>query len=175
MMILVGLSSISILGSSYNESLKNLSNLNETYANYPLRILSEDILSELETNDFNVLALDYVLVLYYLEKPNVSYIIHPGNHYEDFILKELYRMNKIQKNEFNHISYYIELEPNVILCNPVGIISGKAEKLDFYNCSVDDYKKNYTKLNTDSVKSNPNLDLYSNPYESINVYIKNLD
>ena len=175
MMILVGLSSISILGSSYNESLKNLSNLNETYENYPLRILSEDILSELETNDFNVLALDYVLVLYYLEKPNVSYIIHPGNHYEDFILKELYRMKKIQKNEFSHISYYIELEPNVILCNPVGIISGKAEKLDFYNCSVDDYKKNYTKLNTDSIKSNPNLDLYSNPYESINVYIKNLD
>ena len=81
-------------------------------------------------------------------------------------------MNKIQKNEFNHISYYIELEPNVILCNPVGIISGKAEKLDFYNCSVDDYKKNYTKLNTDSIKSNPNLDLYSNPYESIMFILK---
>ena len=76
-----------------------------------------------------------------LKNPMFHTIVHPGNHYEDFILKELYRMNKIQKNEFSHISYYIELEPNVILCNPVGIISGKAEKLDFYNCSVDDYKK----------------------------------
>ena len=62
------------------------------------------------------------------------------------------------------------MEPDVVLCNPVGIISGKAEKLDFYNCSIDDYKKNYTKLDTDLIKNNSNLDYYGNPYESINVY-----
>ena len=173
--LLITLSSLSIFSMNYQDSYKNLSDIDATYQNYPLRILSNDILSKVGTENYEILALDYVLVLYYLDKPNVSYIIHPGNHYEDFIVKELLRLEKIQKNKFSHISYYIELEPDVVLCNPVGIISGKAEKLDFYNCSIDDYKKNYTKLDTDLIKNNSNLDYYGNPYESINVYVKNLD
>ena len=173
--LLITLSSLSIFSMNYQDSYKNLRDIDATYQNYPLRILSNDILSKVGTENYEILALDYVLVLYYLDKPNVSYIIHPGNHYEDFIVKELLRLEKIQKNKFSHISYYIELEPDVVLCNPVGIISGKAEKLDFYNCSIDDYKKNYTKLDTDLIKNNSNLDYYGNPYESINVYVKNLD
>lgn len=173
--LLITLSSLSIFSINFKDSYKNLRDIDATYQNYPLRILSNDILSKVGKEDYKILALDYVLVLYYLDKPNVSYIVHPGNHYEDFIVNELLRLEKIQKNKFSHISYYIELEPDVVLCNPVGIISGKAEKLDFYNCSIDDYKKNYTKLDTDLIKNNSNLDYYGNPYESINVYIKNLD
>lgn len=173
--LLITLSSLSIFSINFKDSYKNLRDIDATYQNYPLRILSNDILSKVGKEDYKILALDYVLVLYYLDKPNLSYIVHPGNHYEDFIVNELLRLEKIQKNKFSHISYYIELEPDVVLCNPVGIISGKAEKLDFYNCSIDDYKKNYTKLDTDLIKNNSNLDYYGNPYESINVYIKNLD
>ena len=61
--------------------------------------------------------MDYVLVLYYLNKPNYSYIVHPGNHFEEFIVTELKDLKRIKSNEFSHISYYIEKEPDVILCN----------------------------------------------------------
>ena len=165
------ISTISILNFTFFDSVKNLSNLEKTYENYPLKALSVQISQNFE-EEFEVLALDYVLVLYYLNKPNYSYIVHPGNHFEEFIVTELKELNRIKSNEFSHISYYIEKEPDVILCNPTAIISGKAQKLDFYNCSIDDYKKNYFKLNTDSIKESKNLDLYKNPYESINVYLK---
>ena len=166
------ISTVSIFNFTFYDSINNLSNPERTYDNYPLRTLSLQISQSFE-EDFEVLALDYVLVLYYLNKPNYSYIVHPGNHFEEFIVTELKDLKRIKSNEFSHISYYIEKEPDVILCNPTAIISGKAQKLDFYNCSIDDYKKNYFKLDTESIKKNKNLDLYKNPYESINVYLKN--
>jgi len=152
-------------------SVDNLTSINDLYEDYPLKNLALEIENNF-ISDFDVLALDYVLVLFYLDVPNVSYIIHPGNHYEDFIVKELLRLEKLQTNEFSHISYYIELEPDVIMCNPTYIISGEAKKRDFYNCAVDDYKKNYLKLDTKKFKNNKNLHLYNNPYESIDVYLK---
>ena len=92
--------------------------------------------------------------------------------YEQYIVEELLDLNKIKTNEFSHISYLIEQEPEVIICNSTDIISGVAVKRDFYNCAVDDYKKNYKKLDTLKIKNNSYLNLYKNPYEEINVYIK---
>lgn len=153
------------------KSLNNLSNLEEIYANYPLRQLSERIKENVSDN-IEILALDYVLVLYYLNIPNESYIVHPGNHYEEYIVNTFEKLNKVSSNQYSHISFLIEQEPDVILCNPTDIISGQAVRRDFYNCAIDDYKKNYKKLDTEKIKNNPNLSLYNNPYESINVYIK---
>ena len=73
------------------------------------------------------------------------------------------------------LAYYIEEEPDVIMCNPTTVIWGVAEKTDFYNCGVDDYKKNYKKLDTEDVLKNPIRNLYVNPYEAMNVYIKMSD
>ena len=41
-------------------------------------------------------------------KPNFSYIVHPSNHYEEFIVSELLRLERIETNEFNHVSKMIE-------------------------------------------------------------------
>ena len=65
--------------------------------------MSEQIDEEFD-NEYEILALEYLLVLYYLDIPNVSYIIHPGNHYEEYIVEKLIELNKVQTNEFNHIS-----------------------------------------------------------------------
>jgi len=155
-------------------SFNNLTTTSQLYENYPLKILSEQIDKEFD-NEYEILALEYLLVLYYLDIPNVSYIIHPGNHYEEYIVEKLIELNKVQTNEFNHISYYIEEEPDVIMCNPTTVIWGVAEKTDFYNCGVDDYKKNYKKLDTEDILKNPIRNLYVNPYEAMNVYIKMSD
>ena len=55
----------------------------------------------------------------------IIHIVHPGNHFEEFIVTELKDLKRIKSNEFSHISYYIEKEPDVILCNPTAIISEK--------------------------------------------------
>jgi hypothetical protein len=153
------------------KSIENLLSTDDIYNNYPLKQLAEQIDNNF-ISDYEILAMDYVLILYYLNIPNNSYIIHPGNHYEQYIVEELLDLNKIKTNEFSHISYLIEQEPEVIICNSTDIISGVAVKRDFYNCAVDDYKKNYKKLDTLKIKNNSYLNLYKNPYEEINVYIK---
>lgn len=155
----------------FPKSVENLTNLEAIYEDYPLRQLSE-IIEENFSDNIDILALDYVLVLYYLDQTNESYIVHPGNHYEDYIVETLIKFDKIQTNNFSHVSFLIEQEPDVILCNPTDIIFGKAVNRDFYNCSIDDYKKNYTKIDTNFVKNNPALSLYKNPYQSINLYFK---
>ena len=170
----IGIASIVLLFKVVPTSFNNLTTTSQLYENYPLKILSEQIDKEFD-NEYEILALEYLLVLYYLDIPNVSYIIHPGNHYEEYIVEKLIELNKVQTNEFNHISYYIEEEPDVIMCNPTTVIWGVAEKTDFYNCGVDDYKKNYKKLDTEDILKNPIRNLYVNPYEAMNVYIKMSD
>ena len=168
-LLLVSFTSIGF--KTFPDSFYNLTNINQIYNDYPLKQLSEEIDSYFINEKYDILAMDYLLVLYYLDKPNYSYIVHPSNHYEDFIVSELLRLERIQENEFNHVSKMIEDEPHVIICNPKMVIKGKVEKIDFYNCAVDDYKKNYKKLETLSYKENKNLDYYSDPYKKINVFI----
>ena len=49
-------------------------NLNEVYENYPLKQLSKDIDNNFKNDQYDILAMDYLLILYYLDKPNFSYI-----------------------------------------------------------------------------------------------------
>ena len=44
----------------------------------------------------------------------------------------------LKKNENNHLSYYIELEPDLIICAPQIIIDGSPTKLgsDIFNCEI---------------------------------------
>ena len=73
MNILLGFSLITIIYSGISSSFYNLTNQKEVYDNYPLKNLSVEIDSYFE-DDYTILALDYVLILHYLDKPNYSYI-----------------------------------------------------------------------------------------------------
>ena len=168
----VFIAAVSVSITTASSSLNNLSNLNNIYDNYPLKKLSKTISSNFEDANYEILALDSVLVLYYLEKPNFSYIIHPSNHFESYIVDDLIRLNKIKTNSFSHISYLIEKEPEVIICNGRMIIRGKVEDVDFYNCAIDDYKKNYNKIDTQEFLNSKYLDFYKDPYKEMSVFIK---
>jgi len=166
--ILLGFSLITIIYSGISSSFYNLTNQKEVYDNYPLKNLSVEIDSYFE-DDYTILALDYVLILHYLDKPNYSYIVHPSNHFEEFIVSVLEDLGRIDEN---HISSMLDNEPDVIICNPMMIIRGVATKIDDYNCAVDDYNKKYLKIDTEKYRMDQNLNYYYDPYKQINVYIK---
>ena len=173
--MLVFASGLQILNTTYEKSFSNLINYEQTYENYPLNQLSKEIHSYFNDKEYDVLAVDHVMLLYYLERPNISYIIHPFNNFEKYIVDALIDTGILQTNDFSHLSYYIETEPDIVICAPQTIIDGSPTKLggDIFNCEVTDYKKNYMKLNTEVYRSNPNREYYYNPYISIDVFIKN--
>ena len=151
------------------KSLNNLNNISSIQNEYPLYNLSKEIDSYFE-GDYEVLAFDYNLILFYLDKKNYSYIVHPSNHYEEDIIKVLKSLNKLEEN---YISTLIDSEPDVIICNPTMIIRGIPVKLnELFNCEVSDYKKNYKKLDTSKYRIDENLNFYFDPYKEISVFIK---
>jgi hypothetical protein len=171
--ILIFISSISIFQNSFKDSLNNLSNIEIIQQDYPLYKLSQEIDSYF-TQDYEVLAFDYNLILYYLDKPNFSYIVHPSNHFEEFIVSVLSDLNRIDEN---YISVLIEKEPDVIICNPRLIIRGVPTEISkissLFNCEISDYNKKYTKIDTSRYTYDENLNYYFDPYREINVFIKN--
>jgi hypothetical protein len=150
-----------------------LSNIEIIQQDYPLYKLSQEIDSYF-TQDYEVLAFDYNLILYYLDKPNFSYIVHPSNHFEEFIVTVLSDLNRIDEN---YISELIEKEPDVIICNPRLIIRGVPTEISkissLFNCEVSDYNKKYKKIDTSRYTYDENLNYYFDPYREINVFIKN--
>jgi hypothetical protein len=160
---------------SIQPSLQNIKSPSETQQNYPLRQLADEINVIFKDKEYDVLAVDHVLLLYYLEKENSNYIVHPYNNFEKYIVNALLDIDLLKTNEDNHISYYIELEPDMIICAPQIIIDGAPTKLgsDIFNCEITDYKKNYYKLDTEKYLNNPNREYYYDPYISIDVFIKN--
>jgi hypothetical protein len=166
--VLILFSFVSIYNNFSQKSIENLTSLDKISKNYPLKNLSEEIDTYFD-GDYSVLAMDYVLILFYLDKPNYSYIVHPSNHFEDFIIKELEKKNRIPSN---HISVMIDSKPDVIICNQKMIIRGKPTKVDTYNCQVSDYYKEYLELDTTRYLKNENLNYYFDPYKEIKVFIK---
>lgn len=174
---LISISALSSFQSSFYSSYDNLVNYDETYNNYPLLKLSSQIDSYFDS-EYTVLALDYVLLLYYLDKPNFSYIVHPTNHYADFITKELVELNLIEENNIDELICYQREdceEPDVIICSHRMIISGEVVKNKLFNCMVSDYKKNYYSIDTEKYTYDKNLSFYFDPYKDIAVFIKDKD
>ena len=66
----------------------------------------------------------------------------------------------------------LDNQPEVIICNPKMIIRGEPTKIDYYNCEVDDYFKNYKEIDTSSYEKYRNLNYYYDPYKKIKVFIK---
>jgi hypothetical protein len=173
--LLILISGVQIMSFSIQPSLKNIKSPSDTQQNYPLRQLADEINLIFKDKEYDVLAVDHVLLLYYLEKENSNYIVHPYNNFEKYIVDALLDIDLLKTNENNHLSYYIELEPDMIICAPQTIIAGTPTKLgsDIFNCEITDYKKNYYKLDTEKYLINPNREYYYDPYISIDVFIKN--
>ena len=139
------------------DNLKNLDNLEEAY---PLKNLSQEIDSYFD-NEYTILALEHVLTLYYLDKPNATYIIHPLNHQEKFITDNLIKIGKISQYEISSIA--IAAQPDVVICS---------DNFLKFNCEVTDYYKNYKELDTRKYLQSSVLNYYSNPYQKMRVFIK---
>ena len=150
-------------------SINNLKEFDTTYENYPLRALSEEIDSYFDDEDYTILAFDYNLVLFYLNKHNQSYIVHSENYLEDYIVNELIEIEYISENEIN---YLLDQEADVVICSPRMIKNGVVTKNELINCEISDYKKNYKKIDTSIFINNDNLQYYRDPYKEISLFIK---
>jgi hypothetical protein len=148
---------------SSKKSFSNLINIEKTYSNYPLRILANEIDKQFDTN-FTIFSLDHSLILFYLDKKNESYIIHPTNYAEPSIFDELIRVGKVVPNE---LPLQISRKPNVVLCS-----QEIREILIDVNCEVTDFYEGYKKIDTNLFFSNSKRTFYKDPYRSIDLYIK---
>ena len=157
--------SLSILFTTINPSSNNLKNLNNVENNYPLKQLAY-LIDDYFDEEYTVLAFDYNLILYYLDKPNYSYIVHPQNHYEEFVTNELIKLDLIKPNEITEL---IADEPDVILCSGTQIINGKVTQINEFNCEVSDYNRKYKKLKTDQFRYSKNINFYPDPYREVGV------
>lgn len=131
-----------ILFTSFGKSFNNLINLDSTYENYPLRQLSVEIDSMFD-DDYKILAFDNILILYYLDKDNYSYIVHPTNHYEKFITNDLIRLGLISENQIENM---FNEKPDILICS----------EREIYFCENSEYKK----IDTQKYEINPNLHFY---------------
>ena len=162
--------------STFSTSIYNLSNIEKIQNEYPLYSLSQEI--KINKEEYNTLAFDHLLLLFYLDKDNESYIIHPFNNFEEYIVELLINSGKLKSNEFSHFSYYVETEPDLIVCNPRAIVLGVPTRLDgkeYFNCEISDYKKNYIKVDTTKFNDDPNFHFYNDPYREISLFIKILE
>ena len=167
---LLTISSFVFLQQNFEKSFNNISNPSKTFSEYPLRSLATEIDTYFDEDDYTILALDYLLVPFYLDKQNYTYIVHPSNHFEKFIVETLSDLGVIESNYIESILLYEE--PDVIMCSQRMIIRGSPTQNPLYNCAVDDYRKNYIQLDTSKYVNNPNFNFYKDPYKELNVYIK---
>ena len=167
--LMIFLSASSIFYKSFPNASNNLANLNDIQNNYPVYKLSQEIDSYFE-NDYSIFALEYILVLFYLDKPNYSYIVHPTNHFEEYITSPLINFGRIREN---NVDYLLSTKPDVILCNSIRIFAGGAptENNDF-DCSYDSYKSDYIQLDTSEYRSDRTIEFYYDPYKPMNVFIE---
>ena len=107
--LLVVIVSIQLLISLSPLSYNNLKSIDSTYNNYPLLQLSKEIDDQFNDREYTVLAVDSVLVLFYLNKVNNTYIVHPFNHYEEYIVSALLRTGNLKSNELSHLSYAVKI------------------------------------------------------------------
>tara|TARA_B100001996_G_scaffold166090_2_gene126617 strand:- start:1274 stop:2908 length:1635 start_codon:yes stop_codon:yes gene_type:complete len=161
--VLLILSTASLTPESSKKSFSNLIDIEKTYSNYPLRNLANEIDKQFDKN-FTIFSLDHSLILFYLDKKNESYIIHPTNYAEPSIFNELVRIGKIAPKE---LPLQISRKPNVIICS-----QEIRELLVDVNCEVTDFYKGYEKIDTNLFFNSSKRTFYKDPYRSIDLYVK---
>ena len=146
----------------YSSSIYNLNNIETIYNNYPLYNVAKEI-NEIIDEEDEILATDGVLTLFYLNKANMSYIIHPSNHKEDFITSQLIKKNYLIENE---LMVLLDQEPKVIICG---------NNIHF-NCEIYDWNKKYVELDVKKYIEFKPYQLYdpaSEKGERVRVFIRN--
>ena len=166
--VLTVFSALTLTISYGSTSAKNLYNHQSIYDNYPLKSLAAEI-DTLFDEDYNVLALEYNLLLHYLDKPNFSYIVHHTNFLEPYILSSLQKINFIEEN---YAEYLITKKPDVIICSDYMIVRGDVIKSPIIKCNPDDMPEGYLSVNTEGYFTE-NLNFYRDPYKEIYVFVKN--
>lgn len=107
------------------QTFTNISNLKNIEESYPLKRVSESIKSEIQIDD-KILSLDNVIILYYLDKPNISYLVHPALYYYEEVTSILVKYGKISSNE---IDYQISLRPKFVEGNFIDTINNDYKKI----------------------------------------------
>ncbi|MDA7572399.1 hypothetical protein N8776_01695 [bacterium] len=166
--VLTVFSALTLTISYGSTSAKNLYNHQSIYDNYPLKSLAAEI-DSLFDEDYNVLALEYNLLLHYLDKPNYSYIVHHTNFLEPYILSSLQKINFIEEN---YAEYLITKKPDVIICSDYMIVRGDVIKSPIIKCNPDDMPEGYLSVNTEEYFTE-NLNFYRDPYKEIYVFVNN--
>ncbi len=154
----------------FEKSYNNLEDLESTQNNYPLYKLSQEIDNYFLDKNYSILAIDYVLVLHYLEKQNYSYIIHPTNHFEDYIQDTLIELGYIDKNNIMNL---INKGPDVILCNDTLNIRGQETVFSDFKCEDLGKLDNYFRIETGEFYHDWNIELYKDRSKKMYVLIKN--
>lgn len=90
-------------------SIKNVENFNKLNNNYPMKVISEQIALDYEF-DGQIFSNNNILILYYLDQPNASYIVHPALYDYEEITSVLIEYKKIRKDEvFYQVSRQLDL------------------------------------------------------------------
>ena len=151
----------------FKNSISNLANTEKIYQNYPLKQLSEQISNNLD-DEFTILTLDHVLILFYLDRNNEIYIIHPTNHNEYFILNNLINGNFIDEE---YLKDSLNSNPNVLICsnNDKGEIFYVIESIKYFSCSKE-YLSSYLvyEFEKNVIKKG---EYYPNYKKSTNIFI----
>ena len=123
------ISSVQVVLNFLPHSTNNLRNLNNIENNYPVKEVSKNLSRYLDKED-RVFSTNNILILYYLNKPNSSYIVHPSLYEYKEITKVLTENNKINKDE---ISYQLSLKPKLIEGLDSHLISNEYKEIRFQN------------------------------------------
>lgn len=115
------------------QAFTNISNLKNIEESYPLKKVSESIKSEIQIDD-KILSLDNVIILYYLDKPNISYLVHPALYYYEEVTSVLIKYDKISPNE---IDYQISLRPKFVEGNLLDINNS-----DYIKIQLNEFENN---------------------------------
>ena len=158
----------SIFMKSFEKGSQNIINYQEIQSNYPVYKLSQEIDEHIDDKS-SIFALEYVLILFYLERPNFSYIVHPTNHFEDYITEPLIKYGKIVEN---NVEILLNSKPDVILCNSIRIHAGAPTDNTDFDCNYENYKNEYFQLDTSEYRRDLKIEYYYDPYKPLNVFIK---
>ena len=142
-------SSFQIFSTYLPQTITNLRHINELEENYPVNRVAKLVRNEIKNDDI-IFSTDNILLLYYLDKPNASYIVHPALYEYEEISRVLEKYNKTQVNE---LMYQIGQKPNLI-----------------EGLTIDEVKNGYYKLDTENLLSE-NIDFF-NRDKKIEIFLK---
>ena len=107
-------------------TFSNLRNIDNIQNNYPMFQISLDLKKDISKDD-SIFSTNNILLLYYLDKPNSSYIVHPALFDYQEITTILVKYKKIKDDE---LKYNIQKSPKIIELNTDEISLSEYKKLE---------------------------------------------